>query len=152
MAQQRSNSGQFGFGRAVLGWSRKVYKVQHEVFQQSFIALMDEMQASCPKDTHFLMSSLAIGKNGTPRMTRDNPNPNGGPGSFEWDRATLVGIVESSQYGEKLYLGYTANYAGLVHDGHGGQMARPWVSLVAQRWRGIVASTAARIKDDKSRA
>lgn len=127
------------FGRKVLSWTRKVYKKRDAVFQLAFMKLADEMQAACPKDTHFLMSSLEVSKSGSPRMTRPNPAPGAAPGSFEWDRSSIVGTVETAKYGEKLFLGYTAEYAGYVHDGHGGQPARPWVMLVSQRWREIVA-------------
>jgi hypothetical protein len=134
------------FHRQVLGWNRKVYKKRDEVFQLAFMRLADEMQAACPKDTHFLMSSLEVSKSGTPRMSRPNPQPDAAPGTFSWDRGSLVGVVENSKYGEKLFLGYTAEYAAYVHDGHGNTHPRPWVMLVAQRWREIVRQVGAEVR------
>ena len=134
------------FHRKVLGWNRKVYKKRDEVFREAFMRLVDEMQASCPKDTHFLMSSLEVGKDRTPRMSRPNPMPSAPPGTFSWDRGVILGVVENSKYGEKLFLGYTAQYAAYVHDGHHHQEPRPWVALVSQRWRAIVSEAAAAVK------
>lgn len=147
MAQRRLDTGQFDFGRQVLGWTRDVYKKRDDVFKEAFLMLADEMQELCPKDTHFLMASLVASKAGMPRMTRPNPRPNAGPGTFRWDRAAIVGVVQSAQYGDKLYLGYTAEYAGFVHDGHGNVGPRPWVTLVTQRWKSIVQEAGKRIRD-----
>lgn len=140
-------SGKFDFGRQVLGWTRKVYKTRDEVFRAAFMMLVDELQEACPKDTFFLMSSLEASTAGTPPMTRKNPAPNAPAGSFSFDRGTIVGVVESAEYGQKLYLGYTAEYAGMVHDGHGSYAGNPWVSLVTQRWQAIVKEAAGRIGD-----
>ena len=147
VARRRTESGQFDFGRAVLGFTNKVYKTREEIFKRSFLRLADEMQASCPRDTHFLLSSLEAATNKTPAMTRKNPNPNAPPGTFSWDRSQVVGVVESAQAGQKLYLGYTAEYAGVVHDGHGNVEPKPWVTLVTQRWKSIVDDVAREVRD-----
>lgn len=149
VARRRTQGGQFDFGRAVLGFSKTVYKKRDAVFQRAFIRLADEMQAVCPKDTQFLMSSLEASTAKTPRISKPNPRPNAPPGSFEWDRATFVGIVESAEFGEKLFMGYTAEYAGVVHDGHGNVESRPWVSLVTQHWREIVAREAKQVASER---
>lgn len=134
------------FVRRVLGWNRKVYKLRTDVFREAFMQLVDEMQAACPKDTHFLMSTLTVSKDHTPRIKDPNPQPNAPKGTFKWDRSRIVGVVQNAEFGEKLYLGYTAKYAAIVHDGRGNNQPRPWVMLVAQRWRQIVAEARARIR------
>lgn len=144
---RRGTSGRFDFGRQVLGFTRKVYKARDEVFRLAFMKLVEEMQDECPRDTHFLMSSLEVSKERTPPMIRKNPQPNAAPGTFEWDPSEVVGIVENAKYGEKLYLGYTAEYAGVVHDGHAGNEPQPWVALVSQRWREIVQEAAEEVRD-----
>lgn len=146
---RRTKTGQFDFGRQVLGFTRDVYKKRDLVFQRAFLRLADEMQAVCPKDTQFLMSSLEASTVRTPRISKPNPRPNAPPGSFEWDRTTFVGIVQSAEYGETLRMGYTAEYAGVVHDGHGNVEPRPWVALVTQRWREIVAREAKQVLNER---
>lgn len=104
--------------------------------------LVNEMQEIVPVDTGFLRASLEASTAGTPPMTRPNPDPNG---SFSWNPGQVYAVIESATYGERVYLGYTAEYAALVHYGAGSRPARPWVDLVAQRWRQIVAEARARV-------
>lgn len=145
--QRRTESGQFDFGRRVLGFTRKVYSKRDAVFREAFLTLADHMQARCPKDTHFLMSSLEASTVGTPEMNRPNPFPSAPKGYFSWDRSQVVGVVQNARVGQKIYLGYTAEYAGFVHDGHGSSQSEPWVALVSQMWVQIVNEAAARIGD-----
>ncbi len=141
-------SGQFGFGRQVLGFSRKVYKARDRIFKEALYTLIDRLQVLCPKDTFFLMSSLEASTKGTPRMTRPNPNPNAPKGSFSWDSGEVFAIIDNAEFGETIYLGYTAEYAALVHDGHGFAEPQPWVSIITQQWQDIVKEATSKVRQD----
>lgn len=50
----------------------------------------------------------------------------------------VVLTIATAKLGQTLYIGYTANYAGFVHDGTANMAPRPFVLLAAESWPAIV--------------
>lgn len=96
-----------------------------------------------PKRTNFLRASLVASTDAMPQLVRDNPgvdvNPDGHMGPI-----TLV--ISDWEGDQTLYLGVTASYGAAVHFGARGQTPKPWITLAAQKWPGIVAKHANRVK------
>lgn len=50
----------------------------------------------------------------------------------------VVAVIANAQLGQTIYIGWTANYAGFVHDGTSKMGPRPFVALAAESWPSIV--------------
>jgi len=141
------------FSAAVGDWVHKVKEAEEAVFRRSVQRLSRELteqlesmiyekpESPAYKRTRFLLSSLVASKSGMPRLSLDNPGtlvtPDFGPVEL---------VINDAEIGETIYLGYTASYGAYVHYGTEGMPPRPWVTLVAQRWREIVAEEAKAVK------
>jgi hypothetical protein len=141
------------FSAAVAEWTRKVDGALEAVFRESVNELVAELNAEVTRlvydqpiapsgyvRTGFLRASLSASKASMPLASRDNPG-----GAFAADDA-IVAVIQGAELGETIYLGYTAEYSGIVHYGGNGRQPRPWVSLVAQRWDSIVSAKASELK------
>lgn len=129
------------FSAQVGEWVRKVEAAFDAVFRQSVSELVEEIQAGAPIDTGFLKSSLVAAKDAMPVLSRQNPG-----GSFPVDGSQIEAVIQGTDAGEVIFLGYTANYGAYVHYGAGGRAPRPWVTLAAQKWPQIVERNAAKAK------
>lgn len=101
----------------------------------------DQPQAPGYVRTGFLRASLMASKSAMPTLSRNNP---GVP--VPTDIGDVILVINGTDLGDTIYLGYTANYAAYVHHGAQGRAPRPWVTMVAQRWQMIVAERAASVK------
>lgn len=142
------------FSAIVGDWAQRVPRALEAVFKESAQELVEQMQIQLTDmvyeqpvgpsgylRTGFLRASLVASKTAMPMMTRDNPGV-----ALPPDLGEIVLVINSMDENDTLYLGYTANYAGYVHYGARGRPARPWITLVAQRWDSIVATKAAEVK------
>ncbi len=94
-----------------------------------------------PKRTGFLKASLVASNKEMPRLSIDNPSRD-----VEMDFGPIELVINGTDIGEAIFLGYTSRYGGYVHAGANGQPPKPWVSLVAQRWQTIVSEESAKVK------
>jgi hypothetical protein len=141
------------FGAQVEAWCHKVEGAIEAIFKESVQELVEQSdellknlvyaQPPAPsgyKRTGFLRSSLVISTASMPLADRPQGTPDGGY------MAEIEVRIAGAELGETIYIGWTANYAGYVHDGARGNAPKPWVELVAQRWQMIVEAKTAEIK------
>jgi len=150
------------FSATIDAWVRKVEGGIEAVFKKSVEELVDQaddllkdlvydqpVSESGYKRTGFLRSSLKISTVSMPLANR----PQGAPDTGYM--AEIEAQIEGAELGETLYVGWTANYAAYVHYGvtgygmygHiGSRPPRPWVTMIAQRWQGIVSDKATELK------
>lgn len=142
------------FAAQVGAWCLGVQEAVEAIFKQSAQRLAHELtdevtrlvyeqppSPNYPKRTGFLRASLVASTASMPRLSIDNP---GASSSIDFGQIELV--INGTDIGDTIYLGYTAKYGAYVHAGANGRPPRPWVSLVAQRWQAIVAEEAANVK------
>ncbi|MGK8640450.1 HK97 gp10 family phage protein [Brucella anthropi] len=141
------------FAATVGQWAVKVDGALEVVFKESaqeLVGQMDQQLADMVYDqpssenyrrTGFLRASLMASREAMPRLYRDNPGASVPP-----DLQQVILVINSTDIGDTIYLGYTANYAAYVHYGAKGAAPRPWVTLIAQRWEEIVAAKAKEVK------
>lgn len=142
------------FGATVGAWVKKVKNAEKFVFQRSAQRLSRELTdeverlvylappaPTYPRRTGFLRASLRASNSEVPLAILDNP---GGSPEVDWGQIELV--INGSDVGDVIYLGYTARYGPYVHGGASGKPPKPWVTLVAQRWQTIVSEVAAEVR------
>lgn len=129
------------FAASVGDWCLKVPNALEIVFKESAQELVSQLTQLAPIDTGFLRASLMASTSAMPQLTRANPGM-----AVPADLGDIVLVINGADLGDTIYLGYTANYAAYVHYGARGNAARPWVTMVAQRWESIVAAKAAEVK------
>ena len=93
-------------------------------------------------DTGFMRSSFMASTSSMPQLFREKP-----PGdNFDFDEASFTLVLAGWRAEDKLYAGFTANYAGHREFGSRGQPADLMVTMAAQRWPQIVAEVARELR------
>jgi hypothetical protein len=140
------------FAATIGKWCADVREAQEAVFKEASQRLIHElddlitqMVYGAPETdyqrTGFLRASLMASTQAMPYLNRANP---GAPVAADYGDVILT--INGLEIGEKLYLGYTAEYGAYVHYGTSRMAGRPWVSLVAQRWQQIVAEVVVTVR------
>ena len=142
------------FSAQVGEWVHKAKILEKTVFQRSALRLAREVTEEVtrlvynqppaptyPKRSGFLRASLRASDTEMPLAVLDNPG-----GLHQVDFGQIELVINGSDVGDVVYLGYTARYGPFVHYGANGQPPKPWVTLVAQRWQQIVSEVAAEVK------
>lgn len=141
------------FGAQVAEWAQAVEGAMEVIFRESVQELAEEMdlllvqtvydqpQSESYKRTGFLRASLVASETAMPQLVRENP---GVP--VPADLGDVMLVINGTDLGDTVYLGYTANYAAYVHYSANGERGRPWVTMAAQRWPTIVDRVSARVK------
>lgn len=144
------------FAATIEAWARKVKDAEETIFKAAAQRLAHELTdevtrlvynlppaPTYPKRTGFLKASLVASNSEMPRLSVDNPGRD-----VDIDFGPIELVINGSDLGDTVYLGYTAKYGGYVHAGSNGQPPKPWVSLVAQRWQQIVSEVAAEVRKE----
>lgn len=144
------------FSATIGDWCKKIPIAERIIFQRSAMRLAKELTnevtrlvydappaPTYPIRTGFLRASLRASNTEMPLAILDNP---GGHPEVDWGQIELV--INGSDIGDVIYLGYTARYGPYVSAGANGQPPKPWVALVAQRWQQIVDEVAAEVKQE----
>lgn len=142
------------FSATVGKWADGAKNALEEIFKdsaQELVRQLDDQLVSMVYDqppapsgykrTGFLRSSLMASRDAMPLLNRENPGHPVVP-----DFGEVVLVIQGAELGDVVFLGVTAAYGGHVHFGANGRPPRQWVTLVAQRWPGIVAKEAARVR------
>lgn len=113
---------------------------------QTTVNYMQEPVASgghMPIDTGFLRGTIQASKSSMPMLTGVNPGVYG----VQYDVASISAVIASIEQGDKIYIGYTANYAEHQEYGSNGREGRAFVRMAVQRWPATVAMHAAQLKE-----
>lgn len=142
------------FAAQVGAWCEKVPEALEAVFKEScqeLVRQLDEQLVTMVYDTPetpnyrrtgFLRASLVASTEAMPQLIRDNPGVN-----VNADYGDVMLVIAGVEVGsEVLFLGVTAKYGAVVHNGSSKMAPRPWVALVAARWPQIVAEQASKVK------
>ncbi|MGN6538945.1 MAG: HK97 gp10 family phage protein [Mesorhizobium sp.] len=141
------------FAATVGKWAEAVPEALLAVFRESAQELAKQLtdqlasmvyekpESSNYKRTQFLLSSLLASTTEMPLANRKNPGVTVTP-NFE----QVEFVINNAELGETIFLGYSSEYGPFVHFGTSKMPPRPWVSMVSQRWQGIVADKAADVK------
>ncbi|WP_245414115.1 HK97 gp10 family phage protein [Nitratireductor sp. StC3] len=133
-------------------WARKVEgaveaifkEAVHELVEQADQLLTQLVYEAPPspnyRRTGFLRASVTASNASMPPANRPQGVPDGGY------MAEIEIVIAGSDLGQTIYIGWTAEYSGYVHYGANGTVPKPWVDLVAQRWRSIVDDKTAELK------
>jgi hypothetical protein len=143
------------FSATVGAWAKKVKDAEKFIFQRSAQRLAKELTdevtklvydqppaPTYPKRTGFLRASLMASNAEMPLAILDNP----GSGTHDVDWGQIQLVINGTDLGDTIYLGYTAKYGPYVSAGANGQPPKPWVELVAQRWQQIVDEVAEEVR------
>jgi len=144
------------FSATTEAWTKKVKDAEKFIFQRAAQRLAHELTdevtrlvydqppaPTYPKRTGFLKASLVASNKEMPRLSLDNPGRD-----VEMDFGPIELVINGTDIGQTIFLGYTSRYGGYVHAGANGQPPKPWVSLVAQRWQQIVSEVAAEVRKE----
>lgn len=129
------------FSATIGEWAHEVEGAAEVIFKESVQELVSELNSLVPIDTGFLRASLRASTTEMPAMTLDNP----GEGGFTPHLGSIELVIAGSELGDTIFLGYSARYGSYVHYGANGRPGRPWVSMAAQRWQGIVEAKSAEV-------
>lgn len=141
------------FSASIAAWANKVEGAAEAVFKESAQELVSEVQKTRNEggrmrvDTGFLRASLLASTSAMPRINPAAVPPEGaGPNSIPFDFGTIEAVIAGSEFGQTIYLGYTAAYARYREYGANDQPGDAFVRTAAQRWPQIVNEQAAKIR------
>lgn len=145
------------FGDQIKNWRNKTEQRMELVFQESIQELAKEINTprekggNMPVDTGFLINSITAAINSRPVGPSKKPKGYSQP---VWDSAPFLLVVNSAKIGDKVTVGWTAEYAQRMEFGFTGQdsLGRNYnqkgfgfVRLAVQNWPQIVKKVTRRV-------
>jgi hypothetical protein len=132
------------FAAQVDAWTRKATNRMDAVFKQSTQKLFSNITAELSGglvnvQTGFLRASAQASLSEMPPID-PTAKPAAG-GSYAPQFGEITATIAGAELGQTIYVGWTAAYAGLVHDGTSRTGPRPFVALPASGWQSIVSAT-----------
>lgn len=130
------------FGDQIKNWRNKTSLRMQLVFQESIQDLGKEANESrykggnMPVVTGFLTNSLSAALNAVPTGLSEPP-PN--YSQLNWDNTNFLLVVNQAEIGDRVTIGYTANYAPYMEARYG------FLRLAAQNWPQIVKRVTKRV-------
>lgn len=127
------------FAATVGAWAKAVPEAVEIVFKEAAQEVVSQLNALVPVDTGALRASLRASTSVMPQIMASGATPPA-------DMGDIMLVIEGADLSDTIFLGYTMNYAPMVHYGARGRPGKPWVDMVAQRWSAIVQAKAAEVK------
>lgn len=131
------------FGAAIGAWAKMCERRMLAVVQESAQDLTEEVQMSrfkggrMPVDTGFLTNSFTASINSVPS---GQGIPAGQFNSQEWDNSAVVLTISRVKLGDRLVMGFTANYAQAM------EARYAFTRSAVQNWEQIVRKAAIRVE------
>jgi len=129
------------FSATIEDWARETEQRMTAIFRESTQRMIgiatDYISGDLVKvQTGFLRASVRVSLSEMPEI---DPSAEPAEGQRYGVNAGQVSVqIASAQAGDTIYAGYTAAYAGFVHDGTSKMAGRPWVDMAAVQWQTVV--------------
>ena len=131
------------FQNDVLAWQRKAEAAMTATLKESAQDLVNETQKSrsrggrMPVDLGFLVNSFSAALNSTPKGEGEAPP---GYSKADWDASPVVLVINRVKIGDRLVMGWTANYAPYM------EARYSFMRSAAQNWDTITERAARRVR------
>lgn len=139
------------FSAQVDDWTRQTTQRMTAVFRGSTQEVVSKAQSRIPVDTGFARASVRASTESMPPI---DPNFKGdraqsyGPGQANGE---VIATIASAELGEKIFIGWTASYVGMLEIGHSNQAPSGFVGVTAMEWPQIVAGEIQKAKASVAR-
>jgi hypothetical protein len=130
------------FGAQIDTWVKQSEQRMTAVFRESTQRTVSIAQSIVPVDTGFLRASVRASIGSMPPIDPKSRGAAGGAYNANDGQVTLT--IAGANLGQTIFVGYTANYAGHVHDGTSRTRPQPFVALACAQW----PATVSRVVDD----
>lgn len=137
------------FAAQINAWTKETTQRMAAVFHQSTQTLFSNITAELSGgmvnvQTGFLRASAQASLSEMPPIN-SKAKPKAGS-SYAPNFGEITATIASSEIGQTVYIGWTAAYAGLIHNGTSKMSPRPFVEIPALRWPVIVNETTVEAK------
>lgn len=140
---------QLNFSVQIDEWTKEALKnieaVFHESTQRTFSRITQYLSGELVNvQTGFLRASAQASLESMPAID-SAARPNKGS-SYAGNFGGITATIASAKLGGSIYIGWTAAYGPLVHDGTSKMSPRPFVSLAAMQWPATVNAVVQEVK------
>ena len=123
----------------------KIERLHLAIFKESTQRMSSLMQSRIPVDTGFARASHRASLTSMPKIDEKASKPT--PGShFSWNPTSVSVVIAQAKIGDKIYLGWTANYVPELERGHSRQAPSGFIRVSLLEWPRIVSEVTAAAK------
>ena len=129
------------FAAEVSAWVQETQQRMDAVFKESCQRTIAKAQTPVgaggymPIDTGFLRASVRASTSAMPPI--DSAAKPTLP-MYAYNSGEVVLTIASAEFGQTIYVGWTANYAAHIHNGTSRMIPRPFATMAALQWESIV--------------
>jgi hypothetical protein len=133
------------FGAQIDAWVQKSEARMLAVFKQSAQELSSLMQSRIPVDTGFARASHRASLTELPKVqpktVKDAPGT-----TYPYDQTAVSAVIAKAKLGDKIFLGWTADYVEQLERGHSQQAPSGFIRLSVLEWPRIIKDVTERAK------
>jgi hypothetical protein len=118
-------------------WVAKTERRMLAVFRESTQRLVSLMQSRIPVDTGFARASIRASLSEMPQIDKLASKPTSG--SFAYNPMTITAVIANAALGQKIFIGWTANYVEYLERGHSKQAPSGFIRVSVLEWPRIVS-------------
>jgi len=134
------------FGATVSDWAAAADRRQVAIFKESTQRMDTLMQARIPVDTGFARASIRASTEAMPPIEATAAKPKAEKDSFQYDPMAISLVIASAKPGQRIFVGWTANYVQFLELGHSKQAPTGFIRVSALEWPRIVATVTQELK------
>jgi len=135
------------FRAAIDDWTRQSEARMLAVFRESSKRIISSCQQRIPVDTGYARASIQVSLEGfAPTEGKTSRNAEA---SYGDTTPIAVAVIAGAGLQDTIFVGWTANYAIFLENGHSQQAPSGFVAISSQEWPAIVAEV---IEEAKERA
>lgn len=132
------------FAAQVDDWVKETKQGMTAVFRESTQRTVSIAQARIPIDTGFAKASVRASIDSMPPI---DPAFKGVKGSaYSYDGGQISVVIAGAELGQTIYVGWTANYVGVLETGSSKQAPSGFVGLAAAQWPATVNEVTSELK------
>ena len=128
------------FGAQISDWARKSEARMLAVLRESTQRVVSKAQSRIPVDSGFARASIQASLSGMPPVGSGKPAKGQ---SYAYNGGAVVGVIAQAKIGDVIHVGWTANYAGVLENGHSQQAPSGFVAISVMEWAAIVRAVTA---------